>query len=251
MLIKISNIPIQVNSNIKLANFDLFHTDEVPLYIIDRGTSSKLIHQRYEKDQLMYELFFDGVDKYTYLIHSKDLNRSDEIEYVASLDLISYILLKSKHYILHASAFVYEDKGILLSGKSGIGKTTLANRFSKELSFKWINDDKPIIQMTQQGPYVFSSPWMGKDQLGEHHSAKINVIYFLEQGSTDQVSELKSIEKIIYLRENINWIASNKHVNDTLVFIELLINHVHIFRMTCTNSKNAYKVLKEHLQQTS
>ena len=48
---------------------------------------------------------------------------------------------------IHASAFEYKNKAILITAPSGVGKSTLGSRMYNLYNLPIINDDKPLLRV--------------------------------------------------------------------------------------------------------
>ena len=67
-------------------------------------------------------------------------NRVLQSEYVHSLILSSLYSLVRSHYLFHAAALTFKEKGIILTADSGYGKTTLALALVQR-GFRFLSDE--------------------------------------------------------------------------------------------------------------
>jgi hypothetical protein len=74
------------------------------------------------------------------------------------LDVMIYPLLEVRHLItLHAACVVYQDKGILLAGNSGAGKSSLSYACARR-GWTFVSDDASAFQRNAASPKVIGHP---------------------------------------------------------------------------------------------
>lgn len=83
---------------------------------------------------------------------------------------------------VHASVVVNDGKGFLFMGKSGTGKSTHSGLWLKHIEGSWLlNDDNPMLRLTEGGVRVYGSPWSGKTHCYRNESAPVAGIVRLKQ----------------------------------------------------------------------
>ena len=82
------------------------------------------------------------------------------------------LLLQRGTLPLHASGFVYDDQAVLISGLSGMGKSTTANAIRLK-GYKLITDDICPIEMTDGYPYAI--PGYPQSKLWEDALENLNI----------------------------------------------------------------------------
>jgi hypothetical protein len=60
-----------------------------------------------------------------------------------------------------------------------------------------INGDKPAMGMKNGNPYIFPTPWNGKEGISSMRGAQLGMIVFLEQADRDEITEIPHGEKIL------------------------------------------------------
>jgi hypothetical protein len=92
-------------------------------------------------------------------------------------------------FLLHCSAISVKDKGIAFLARSGTGKTTHTllwkQQFGEEM--KIINGDKPIIRFLDETPYVYGTPWAGKERFQINMKAPLTDICFIERAKENKI----------------------------------------------------------------
>ncbi len=168
------------------------------------------------------------------------------MEYIATGLVFFEIAMKEGLFPLHASAIAYQNQAILFSAPSGVGKSTQAMLWQQEEAIRFINDDKPLIELSNP-IQIHGSPWCGKTMLQSNTSYPLTCILFIVQDNKDFVEEMTANEKIIHL-------IKNTHRSDNPVLqqaflnkVDQLIANARIARLHCTPTKNAVQVVKEYL----
>ena len=125
------------------------------------------------------------------------------IENHALIGLTSRELLKRNGCVFHSCAFIHDGYCWLLTGPSGVGKTTqFMNWFDvypEEITI--LSGDKPILKMENNGLMVYPSPWNGKECISTMNSAPLAGVIYLKQGDHNDLHLLKperGIKKILY-----------------------------------------------------
>ena len=95
-------------------------------------------------------------------------------------------------FLLHSGVISYKGKGIAFVASRGVGKTTHAMLWKHSFwdDVKFVNGDKPIVKC-ENGKFVaYTSPWKGKEGLGEIESIELSAIVFIERGDKPSVKSI-------------------------------------------------------------
>jgi len=98
-------------------------------------------------------------------------------------------LLALKGVVLHCAAAVIDGAGVICTGRSGQGKSTISallNRAGAEV----LTDERAIIRAEPEGLRVYGSPWPSSGLFVRNSSAPLKKIYFIEHGLADEVVPL-------------------------------------------------------------
>lgn len=83
---------------------------------------------------------------------------------------------------VHSSVVVNDGKAFLFMGKSGTGKSTHSSMWLRHIEgSRLLNDDNPILRVTENGSTVYGSPWSGKTPCYRNESAPVAGIVRLRQ----------------------------------------------------------------------
>ena len=97
-------------------------------------------------------------------------------------------------FLLHGAVVEFEGEGIIFSAKRGVGKTTHVNLWRDAFGekVKVVNGDKPVIK--REGNYfsAYSTPWRGKENLGDNSSVKVTKLCFIKRADTPSVEKISA-----------------------------------------------------------
>lgn len=152
------------------------------------------------------------------------------------------ILSKEDYLLFHGSCLAIDkEKGVLFAGVSGAGKSTHASLYKKYLGERctYINDDKPILKITDSGVIAYGTPWSGKSNLNSKTTIKLSSIVFINQSKENRIVSV-SIE------DAMPRVFKQTHIPSTLVkecmlMISKLLNQVKVFDLYCDISKEAFE----------
>ncbi len=105
------------------------------------------------------------------------------IEYKGLISLTAKKLLDYNCCIIHSVSFIWKDKAWLLMAESGTGKTTQYLNWNRLFSDKlvMISGDMPVLEYNDDVIIVHSSPWNGKEKIGNYISKELGGIVLLKQ----------------------------------------------------------------------
>ena len=120
------------------------------------------------------------------------------------LNQIFYTHAVQHHMVqIHSSMIDYQGKGILFLGPSGIGKTTMAELWSKYRDALIINGDMNFVQETDECFLGWGTPWHGSSPYCENTNVPVHALIVLRQASENSIRELENFEKVQSVSNNI------------------------------------------------
>ena len=105
------------------------------------------------------------------------------LEVLASYRKIAEEMLNRDILLMHGSAVSIDGNGIMFIAESGTGKSTHAGIWQKCFKdrVKLINDDKPLVRITDDHIYICGTPWSGKKGLNTPIDVPLKTIYKIER----------------------------------------------------------------------
>lgn len=106
----------------------------------------------------------------------------------------SFLLMRGRGLLVHGLGVLNNGKVSLFVGKSGTGKSTLANVFKEAGIGEILSDDRLVLRPTENGYQVFGTPWHGEARFASAGVGRLDAIYFLEQSPMSQILPLGANE---------------------------------------------------------
>ncbi len=119
----------------------------------------------------------------------------------------SFILIKEPGFLLHACSLIRNGKGYVFPGKSGSGKTTIA-QLSHDAVL--LSDEISLVKWAKDTSSIFGTPFMGDlGTQGENTSAPIHGIYFPVKNKINKLCKLSPREGLKRLLPNVVFFAKH------------------------------------------
>lgn len=180
----------------------------------------------------------------TYEYHFKTMDSC--FGYIA----LERILMEQKTMILHASFIRSEEKGILFTGVSEIGKSTQAKLWTQYEQAEVINGDRTILHKIEGRWYGYGSPYAGSSRIYRNESAPIRAVVALGKSEENICTRLTPGRAfgMIYSGITLN-LWNREYMNRATDMISELCVEVPIFHMNCRPDRSAVECLKQALQE--
>lgn len=131
-----------------------------------------------------------------------DAAHTPRSEYEALAASTSAAILPHGAFLFHSVGFTYRGKAIVVTGPSGIGKTTQYAQWKRSYGddVKVISGDMPAIVFRDDGSiYVMPSPWNGKEHLRSEHQAPLGGIIVLDKAMDNSIVRMEPKDAILPL----------------------------------------------------
>jgi len=238
--VKTSNLPIpEGDPSTILAGRRIYRTEETETILTIDETTQEPRHV------IVKALDYSTIT--IYLNPETGMNLA-ELEYVWTGIVFFEIALLHGMTALHASAVETKGFAVLFSAPSGTGKSTQARLWKETIpKCSIINDDKPLLEATEQGIFVHGTPWSGKDVVNKNKRVPLKAIVFVEQAAHDAVGELQPLERIRHLFRNTYRPTDPELAQINLSLIDKITSGAWIVRFACTKEESAAKTLYKYL----
>ena len=143
--------------------------------------------------------------------------------------------------LFHASAVSYEGRGYMFLGKSGTGKSTHAGLWVKHIDGAVLmNDDNPVVRISDGIATVYGSPWSGKTPCYRNVSCPLGGIVLLSQAPYNKIQRMDGLEAYVALISSISGKRWDKGIADGLYQTEnYLASHVPMWHLECLPDEEA------------
>lgn len=211
-----------------------------------KGMAINALAEKYKDESTDVDINVNCSEKYLLQKHKENSNlTTEEIEEIFTLANFSHKLIDFNGIVFHASAIEYNGNAYLFSADSQVGKSTHTSLWQKYFGsdkVHIINDDKPVIRVTDNKIFVYGSPWTGGSGKESNIKAPLKAIVFLERSEVNNISR---VEDTAYKITNLLTQCKSRFPREQTVqfmnIIEKIINEVPIYKLQCDVSENAVK----------
>lgn len=209
-----------------------YATDEAPDFTIE--TSPHDI--AFEREKSAREDRLEGHD----IRHFPD----SYLETLAVYRKIAAKLLRDDILLFHGSAIAVDGEAYLFTAKSGTGKSTHTRLWREMLGERavMVNDDKPLIRVSDGGAIVYGTPWDGKHRLSTNISVPLKAICILERGARNRIVPITARDALPMLLQQSYRPADAPAMMKTMELIDRLSASVGLYRLECNMEPEAAKV---------
>ena len=171
-------------------------------------------------------------------------------EYKCLLNLASDAMMNQQQFLFHSAAIIIDNQVWLLSGPSGIGKSTqyrnLKTIYGDRIGV--VSGDYPVLVFEDDSIAVFPSPWNGKENWGSMDTGKLAGIILLKQSRVNRFSTLSAEEAVVPVYKQINTYAkTEEQIHLVADLEERLITSVPVWSFENTGDLESSRILYEHI----
>ena len=171
-------------------------------------------------------------------------------EYSLLIEAFANPVLRFRRFLFHGVAIAWRGKAWILTGKSGVCKTTQLHHwetlYGEELHL--ISGDKALIEDRDDGLWVYPSPWTGKE--GEYGSgcAALGGIVLLEQGTENSMQRLSPAEAVFPLFLQFLYRPLDREIVDLVCgYEESLLDSIPIWKLVNRGDEASAKLCHDYL----
>lgn len=175
-------------------------------------------------------------------------NYTDEyLETLAIYRQLAGKMLYLNTLLFHGSAIAVDGEAVLFTAKSGTGKSTHTRIWRRVYGDRCImvNDDKPLLRITEDGVLVCGTPWDGKHKLSTNCALPLKAICILERGEENAIRQISVKEALPMLLQQCFRPSNPTDMAQMLKVINRLTEKLSFYRMQCTIGKPAARLAYE------
>ena len=176
---------------------------------------------------------------------------SDEyLETLAVYRQIAEAMIAYDAILFHGSVIAVDGIGYLFTAKSGTGKSTHTRLWRALLGERavMINDDKPLIHVSEHGIMVYGTPWDGKHRLSTNASVPLKAVCVLERAEENRMEQVTADCVYDMLVQQVYRPQNPQKLLRTLQLIDVLSENVKLYKLGCnmdiSAAETAYKAMK-------
>ena len=151
---------------------------------------------------------------------------------------------KYDRFLIHGSAVAVDGEGYLFTAKSGTGKSTHVKLWREIFGDRavMVNDDKPIIGISEEGAMIYGTPYDGKERLSNNISAPLKAICILERSEKNEIREISAIEAYPIIVQQTYHPLNPEMLNKTLELLDRMSGLVKFYRLSCNMEREAAEI---------
>ncbi len=196
----------------------------------------------FEREKSKREFAFEGL---------KMPNFTDaDLETTAVYRKIAEIMPSFDTIVFHGSVIAVDGEAFLFTAKSGTGKST-HTRLWRELfgdRAVMVNDDKPLLKITENSVIAYGSPYNGKHHLGCNMSAPLKGICILNRGQENTISRISKAQAYPMLMQQVYRPQDGVQLAKVLKLIDRLTRNTGLFSLHCNMEPEAARVAYEGMK---
>ena len=173
------------------------------------------------------------------------------LETLAVYRKIADNLLSCDTLLFHGSVIAVDGEGYLFTAKSGTGKSTHTRLWREYFGEHavMVNDDKPLLHITDSGVTAYGTPWDGKHRLSTNIAVPLKGICILTRDITNHIEQAESHAVYPLIVQQTNRSLSADGMKQTLSLIDRMLNVVPVYRLGCNMDIEAARVAYEGMNR--
>lgn len=166
------------------------------------------------------------------------------LETLAVYRKIADHLLSCDTLLFHGSVIAVDGIGYLFTAKSGTGKSTHTRLWREYFGERavMVNDDKPLLRITDSGVTAYGTPWDGKHRLSTNTAVPLKDICILTRDNTNHIEQAEPHAVYPLIVQQTNRSLSADGMKQTLSLIDRMLNVVPVYRLGCNMDIEAARV---------
>lgn len=158
-------------------------------YLFD-GKAYYLFSPNGESDVALLEVQDSSFSNMKTYVYKMDFSKQPLPICVTGLILQQKLFYNNTGFLMHGATINLNNKGIILTGNSGVGKSTLSKLFTTHADCEQITDDRFILSKHENGYLSYGNPLDFKIERNKNKSIPIKKIFFLSHGDKNSIKQL-------------------------------------------------------------
>jgi len=212
-----------------------YKTDEVAEFMISREDNDI----SYEREKSKCDDIKAGI--------SIRVFKDEYLELLAVYRKIVEKLIEHNIVLFHGSAVSVDGQGYLFVAPSGTGKSTHTRLWRESFGERvvMINDDKPLISVSEVGVIIHGTPWRGKHNLGINMSVPLKAICILERSKENHIEKITNERVFGLILQHVYRPRGVVAMIKTMEILDSLVEDIELYRLGCNKEPEAARVAFE------
>ena len=146
--------------------------------------------------------------------------------------------------LFHGSAIAVDGKGYLFTAHSGTGKSTHTRLWQQTFGDRavMVNDDKPFLELREDGVWLHGSPWSGKHGLDSNICVPLQGLCILVRGKENHIAPIGAQEALPMLQKQAYRPLAAEKESAFLQLTGQLSRSASLWKMACTKEPAAAQI---------
>lgn len=173
------------------------------------------------------------------------------LESLAVYRKIAEMMLDYDTILFHGSALSVDGQGYLFTAKSGTGKSTHTGFWREQFGDRvvMVNDDKPLLRITDDGVMVCGTPWDGKHRISTNTMVPLKGLCVLTRAQENSIQPLSADKAMPTLLQQSYRPADPAKMVKLLKLLEKLTEKTSLYRLGCNLDPHAAIVAYEGMNR--
>ena len=143
--------------------------------------------------------------------------------------------------LFHGSVIAVDGIAYLFTAKSGTGKSTHTRLWREHFGERavMINDDKPLLKITDSGVTVYGTPYDGKHRISTNTSAPLKAICMLYRGEENRIRQVTKSEAYPMLLQQTHRPMNGAKMQAVFTLLDKMCEHLKIYHLDCNMDHDA------------
>ena len=207
-------------------------TDKAPEYFVQVKQENLL----FEQEMLDREAVEEGLK----------LRKFSEpfLERAAIQRRVAEWLLERNTLMLHGSTVCVDGKAYLFTAPCGTGKSTHTRLWRELFGARavMVNDDKPFLQLAENGVLAYGSPWSGKHGLATNICVPLKGICLLHRGKENTIEPVRADQLVDFLLHQAHQPVNPILMEKTRTLVDEIVQRVPLWEMYCNKDLEAAEI---------
>ena len=168
--------------------------------------------------------------------------------------MIAFAFASAYHgtLMMHSSVVAKGGCGYMFLGKSGTGKSTHSSLWLRYLDgYHLLNDDNPVLRVTDSEVIVYGSPWSGKTPCYRQEQAKVGALVMLEQAPYNKISRESVVVALSSLLCSCSVMIWDRSSYDCIMrTIEQVITRCGVWHLECLPDEDAARLCHDTIDRS-
>lgn len=169
------------------------------------------------------------------------------LETLAVYRKIAERMLSFGTLLFHGSVIAVDGTGYLFTAKSGTGKSTHTRLWRERFGDRavMVNDDKPLLKITDGGVTAYGTPWDGKHRLSTNMAVPLKAICILTRSTENHIEEIQPKEAHQMLLQQCYRPMGGEAMLQTMRLLDGMMQNTRFYRLGCNMNPEAARVAFE------